>query len=85
MSAHIDLFYNTYANFTEQVLASVRAATFGEDIGQNSWVTADEYEGFIAIAAPDDATRMYWKWPAARAARHCTSRGRPVAASRAWT
>jgi SAM-dependent methyltransferase len=47
MSARIDLFYNTYANFTEQVLASVRAATFGEDIGQNSWVTADEYEGFI--------------------------------------
>jgi len=47
MSAHIDLFNNTYANFTEQVLASVRAATYGEDIGQNSWVTADEYEGFI--------------------------------------
>ena len=47
MSAHIDLFNNTYANFTEQVLASVRAATYGKDIGQNSWVTADEYEGFI--------------------------------------
>jgi SAM-dependent methyltransferase len=47
LSANIDLFYDTYANFTEQVLASVRAATFGEDIGQNSWVTADEYEGFI--------------------------------------
>ena len=23
MSAHIDLFYNTYANFTDQVLAAV--------------------------------------------------------------
>jgi len=47
MSAHVDLFYSTYAHFDEQVLASVREATFGEDIGQNSWVTADEYEGFI--------------------------------------
>ena len=55
MSAHIDLFYNTYANFTEQVLASVRVATFGEDIGQNSWVTADEYRRFIGwlLLSPD--------------------------------
>jgi len=47
VSAHVDLFDNTYANFTESVLAAVRAAAFGEDIGQNSWVTADEYERFI--------------------------------------
>jgi len=47
LSANIDLFYNTYANFTEQVLASVRAATFGEYIGQSSWVTTDEYKRFI--------------------------------------
>jgi SAM-dependent methyltransferase len=43
----IDLFYNTYANFTEQVLAQVRQEAFGEDIGQNSWVTAGEYHRFI--------------------------------------
>src|SRR6476469_10991934 len=56
MSAHINLFYNTYADFTEQVLASVRAETYGEDIGQNSWVTADEYEGFIqALRLRDEA------------------------------
>jgi ubiquinone/menaquinone biosynthesis C-methylase UbiE len=55
MSAHIDLFYNTYANFGEQVLASVRAETYGEDIGQNSWVTADEYRRFIEwlLLSPD--------------------------------
>jgi SAM-dependent methyltransferase len=45
--ARVDLFYNTYANFTEQVLAQVREAAFGEDIGQNSWVTASEYRRFI--------------------------------------
>jgi ubiquinone/menaquinone biosynthesis C-methylase UbiE len=55
MGARVDLFYNTYAHFTERVLASVREATFGEDIGQNSWVTADEYDRFIAwlLLSPD--------------------------------
>jgi SAM-dependent methyltransferase len=46
-SGHLDFFDGAYSNFTEQVLASIREATFGEDIGQNSWVTADEYAGFI--------------------------------------
>lgn len=48
-SGHVDFFDRAYANFTEQVLASIREATFGEDIGQNSWVTVDEYEGFIDL------------------------------------
>jgi SAM-dependent methyltransferase len=47
MAARVDLFYNAYANFTDQVLAAIRAETYGMDIGQNSWVTVDEYEGYI--------------------------------------
>jgi SAM-dependent methyltransferase len=47
MSRRVDIFDGAYSNFTEQVLASIREATFGEDIGQNSWVTADEYAGYI--------------------------------------
>ena len=47
MPRHIDLFDTAYANFTAQVLESIREAAFGEDIGQNSWVTADEYGSFI--------------------------------------
>ena len=47
MDDQVDLFYNTYANFNEQVLAAVREETFGHDIGQNSWLTAEEYERFI--------------------------------------
>ena len=45
----VDFFDGAYANFDEQVLGSIREATFGEDIGQNSWVTADEYDGYIGI------------------------------------
>ena len=47
MGQPVDLFYNTYANFNEQVLAAVRSETFGQDIGQNSWLTAEEFERFI--------------------------------------
>lgn len=48
MSERVDLFDNTYSNFSEQVLAAIREETFGQDIGQNSWLTADEYDRFIS-------------------------------------
>ncbi len=51
MTERIDLFYSTYGNFNEQVLSAVREETFGRDIGQNSWLTADEYDRFISWLA----------------------------------
>ncbi|MGH2426574.1 MAG: hypothetical protein ACRDF1_09885 [bacterium] len=48
MSDRVDLYNSTYGNFTEQVLAAIRRETYGEDIGQNSWVTADERFVFVA-------------------------------------
>lgn len=44
----VDLFDSTYGHFTEQVLEAIRRETYGRDIGQNSWLTADEYDRFIA-------------------------------------
>ena len=44
MTKRIDLFDSTYSHFTDQVLDLVRKETFGTDIGQNSWVTVDEYD-----------------------------------------
>lgn len=48
MAKRIDLFDSTYGNFTARVLDEIRRDTYGEDIGQNSWTTAGEYERFIA-------------------------------------
>lgn len=48
MTTRIDLFDSTYRNFGEQVLQAVREETFGRDIGQNSWLLADEYDQFIS-------------------------------------
>jgi cyclopropane fatty-acyl-phospholipid synthase-like methyltransferase len=42
------MFYNTYGHFSEQVLAEIRKDTYGEDIGQNSWITTDEYDTFYS-------------------------------------
>jgi SAM-dependent methyltransferase len=46
MSRKGDFFYDTYGHFEAEVLARVREKTFGEDFGQNSWTTADEYRGW---------------------------------------
>jgi len=48
MGKRVDLFDSTYSHFTEQVLDAIRKETFGQDIGQNSWLTVDEYDRFIS-------------------------------------
>ncbi|HJS18096.1 MAG TPA: class I SAM-dependent methyltransferase [Anaerolineales bacterium] len=48
MSKQVDLFNSTYGNFEEQVLAEIRQETYGEDIGQTSWITTEEYDNFFS-------------------------------------
>lgn len=48
MSKQVDLYNSTYGNFQERVLAEIRRDTYGEDIGQNSWITTDEYDMFYS-------------------------------------
>jgi ubiquinone/menaquinone biosynthesis C-methylase UbiE len=43
MSGSVDFYNSTYGNFAESLYAAIRRETVGEDIGQNSWLTADEY------------------------------------------
>lgn len=37
---------STYGRFGDELYSSIRAEAFGEDIGQNSWLTADELRTF---------------------------------------
>ena len=40
--------YDTnYGNFQSELYSQIRLEAFGEDIGQNSWLTAQEYDTFI--------------------------------------
>jgi SAM-dependent methyltransferase len=42
----VDLYNNAYADFASDVEAAVRRETYGEDLGQTSWMTAPEWLGF---------------------------------------
>jgi SAM-dependent methyltransferase len=48
MAKTIDSFYGTYGHFTDEILDAIRKETFGHDIGQNSWLTVDEFDRFIS-------------------------------------
>ncbi len=43
----VDFYERTYSNFANDVLTAVRKETFGEDIGQNSWLTVTELKTFV--------------------------------------
>ncbi len=47
MTSSVDLYGTAYGNFATQALEEVRKETYGEDIGQSSWVTGDEYRRFF--------------------------------------
>lgn len=48
MANQVDLYNSTYGNFQKQVLAEIREETYGEDIGQNSWITTEECDTFYS-------------------------------------
>lgn len=52
MSDVVDFYNSAYGHFAADVLAEVRREAFGEDIGQNSWLTADELLRFLQWLEP---------------------------------
>ena len=43
------IYYDTnYGNFDTELYSEIRREAFGEDIGQNSWLTADEQDTFLS-------------------------------------
>ena len=48
MPDHRDWYTLTYGNFVHPVLAQVRREVYDHDIGQNSWLMAEEFEQYIS-------------------------------------
>lgn len=46
--APVDHYGASYGQFSSKLYAEIRAETFGEDIGQNGWLTVDEQDLFIS-------------------------------------
>lgn len=49
MTKSIDFYDGAYGKFADEILAEIRAETYGNDLGQSSWITADEYEHFCEL------------------------------------
>lgn len=46
--SRVDHYGAQYGHFASELYSHIRTETFGEDIGQNSWLTADEQDLFIS-------------------------------------
>lgn len=49
MQPKVELFDETYKNYKEDLYEAIRKENYGEDIGQTSWLTADEYKSFFSL------------------------------------
>jgi ubiquinone/menaquinone biosynthesis C-methylase UbiE len=48
-AGQVDLYNNAYGDFGSDVEAAVRRETYGEDLGQTSWMTASEWLAFADL------------------------------------
>src|SRR5690349_3179356 len=58
MGEPIDSYNATYSRFNHAVVTRVRREAFGEDIGQNSWMTADECRMYCAWLGLGSESRL---------------------------
>src|SRR4051794_6096322 len=54
----VDLYGASYEGFARDVYAEVRRAAWGEEVGQNSWLTRDELERFAGELQLDGSSRV---------------------------
>jgi len=57
-TSNVDLYNTTYGHFQTDVRAQFRQDAYGEDIGQNSWLTADEHRQFFAWLGLQSGTQV---------------------------
>jgi SAM-dependent methyltransferase len=58
MASSVNLYDNIYGDFASRAEATVRRETYGEDMGQSSWLTADEWLRFADQLGIDANTNV---------------------------
>lgn len=58
MTEHLTMYDAAYSGFASPEQIAVRAETYGEDIGQTSWMTANEWRGFADQLQIRDGTEV---------------------------
>src|SRR5262245_51809202 len=56
--ATVDLYGASYGGFERDIYAEVRREAWGEEIGQNSWLTRDELDRFASKLGLDGSSRV---------------------------
>jgi ubiquinone/menaquinone biosynthesis C-methylase UbiE len=56
--AVVDLYGASYGGFATELYAAVRREAWGEDVGQNSWLTRAELDRFAGLLALDAGSRL---------------------------
>lgn len=54
----VDLYGASYRNFADELYGDIRREAFGEDIGQTSWLTAEEQDLFLSWLHLTRASRL---------------------------
>ena len=54
----VDLYDNVYGDFASDAEHAVRREAYGQDLGQSSWLTADEWLGFADLLAIGPESRV---------------------------
>ncbi|HKU61833.1 MAG TPA: class I SAM-dependent methyltransferase [Gemmatimonadales bacterium] len=54
----VDLYNNVYGDFGSDAEHAVRREAYGEDLGQSSWLTADEWLGFADLLGIDPESEV---------------------------
>src|SRR5438445_11107581 len=58
MAEHVQLYETTYRNFELSAREQVRLETYGEDIGQNGWLTTEEWRAALTRLALGPGSRV---------------------------
>lgn len=58
MAKTVDLYDNVYSDFGSSAETAVRHAAFGEDIGQSSWLTAEDWLRFADVAGVHEGAHI---------------------------
>ena len=58
MAKSVDLYDNVYSDFESSAETAVRQAAFGVDIGQTSWLTAEDWLRFADLAGVRENSRV---------------------------
>lgn len=58
MAEKADLYNTSYGNYADEMYRQIRVETYGEDLGQTSWMSLDEFRKIIQLLEVNQSSRV---------------------------